>query len=980
LSERRPSVLRETFVAGRTGARVSAGLIAALVLALGIGTNVGLEGPLALAGGLIAFIVVGVVMEVRTRRMTRELAFSRRDPPAYLDPITDFGIHPWLGGDSESELPPLVERRAMKRLMVGLREKRFAILTGPDESGKSRLAFEAAKECGEIALVAHPAPRRGEDPLISLMNDRRGFAAMEQDQVLLLTDLGARLSAGALSGESIRAWLDRNPRISVIAILDTEDLADIEEAGKAARDEMRRLRANAAMVPVLGRLGGEELVDAREKFPQIEAEQLPLLTSYLAAGTPLREALDEARVEKSLGYGLVCAIAGWRRAGILRPAPHDVVREVAMELSGEDGDFAQALSWALEPRGQAASLVYEVKGDQGSGYVPDNIVVGLFDDARAGREIPDLVWHAILRAVEARASDDAIPRTDIAAELLALGKAALIAERIEVAYPALAAVSGVGDPSQQRRAVEAVMADQESSLIDSRRGDGIIQRLKPVKTLAEGRRFLAGKPALGSSGDSRLIAWIYRRHSMRSFVRILVLAMADIFSTVVGLLVGLGLRALLTDSASLESEGGIAGSFIVLWAGITVFVFASARLYRKEVPRASIAGIAAAVVTFAVFGLASTLAEGFNVAVALAAAVGGGVFAFASDFCLRYAYDEVSRGWVRKHGLEARTLLIGPAACVAAVEAALDGMSRPSEVIGYLSDELAEDESEATPEAPLLGSTDDLGAIALRRGVGRVVISDPEMPPQERQALADRCHERGLMVEAVASVADIRMGSGTYILGQPLVLITLLPLWQRNTKFFLKRAMDFILSLLLLVALSPLFAIVWVLLRLEGKPVVVHSWRPGLGGESFHMYRFRTAVGERRSRMDLLDEEGEQPERTRLGVTLRDHGIDELPQLINILRGQMSLVGPRPLELHNHVRLSDPDLLRYVVRPGATGPWQVCSRTTLSYSELTSMDMAYLRRWSIFTDLEILARTAKLVLVGRDTVPAIAHKVSRESG
>lgn len=275
-----------------------------------------------------------------------------------------------------------------------------------------------------------------------------------------------------------------------------------------------------------------------------------------------------------------------------------------------------------------------------------------------------------------------------------------------------------------------------------------------------------------------------------------------------------------------------------------------------------------------------------------------------------------------------------------------------------------------------MGNVRDLGVIVLRLGIGRVVIADPDMPPHERQELADRCHERGLVVEAVASIPDIRSGSGAYILGQPLVLVPLLPLWQRNTWFFIKRAMDFIVSLLLLVVLAPLLAIVWCLIRREGKPVVVHSWRSGLGGESFHMYRFRTAIDEQSSRMDLLGEEDQRrAERTRLGDFLRDHGIDELPQLFNVLRGHMSLVGPRPLELRNHACLSDADLLRYVVRPGATGPWQVCSHTTLTYAELTAMDMAYLRRWSIFTDFEILARTVKLVLLGREAVPAIIdHK------
>jgi sugar transferase EpsL len=987
LSESRPSVLGEALAAGRTGNRVLAGFFAAVLLALGIGTGVGLPLPLALAVGTLVIIAVGAVYEVRGRRKLRQEAFAGWDTPAYLDPIDDFGIHPWLGGDSDSELPEFVERQAMTTLLEGLASRRFAILSGPDESGKSRLAYEAAKRSAEIVLVSRPAPRHGDDPLISLMNKRHGFAAMEQGQVLLLTDLGKRLSTRAISGKSIREWLERNQKISVIAILDTDDLDEIEDAGKWALVEMRRLKAEAEVIPVRGRLVGEELEDAGDKFPQLDKSQLPLLTSYLASGTPLREALDVAAKQRPLAHRIVCAVADWSRTGIERAAPLSYVRAVAVTNREDEAAFDRELAWALARHGSAsAALIYATDSSQGSGFVPDNIVVGLLDP-RKGREIPGRTWRSTLAAVEARIGDGETTDAEIGTELLAVGRAAqayaasltheeqqvLAEECTDIAERALVAVTTRGSPAQARRAVEVVASRRESPLVESRRGDGIRQRLKPVKVLAEGRRFLAGEPLLGSSdGDHRVIAWIYRRNSIRSFVRILVLAFADVLSTVAGLFAGLGIRAWLGDApAPIPPESGVTGSFLALWAAVTVFVFASVRLYRKEIPRAHIAGIAAAVSAFVTFGLVTTFADGYSFPLALATSFGGGTVAFGLDLLFRFAYDEVSRGWVWDHGLEARTLLIGSARQAAAVEKALDGMSRPSRVIGYLMDDSAELEPDVTLDAPLEGSIADLADVARRLGAGRVIITDPEMPPHARQDLADRCHERGLVVEAVASLADIRTGSGAYLLGQPLVLIPLLPLWQRNTWFFVKRVLDFVVALILLVATSPVLLIAMVLVRLEGKPVIVHSWRPGLGGESFHMYRLRTAIGEQQSRMDLLDEEQiATAKRSRLGTFLRNRGIDELPQLVNVLRGQMSLVGPRPLELHNHVRLSDRDLLRYVVKPGATGPWQVCSKTRLTYKELTSIDMAYLRRWSIFTDLEILTRTAKLVVFGRE-VPSI---------
>lgn len=988
MTPRHNSFLGEAFRTGTTGSRVAAAVSAVVVLALAIGAGVGLTGPLAIFVGLVAFIVIGAGMEVQKRRRLREQAFVGGGPRAYpyVDPITDFGIHPWLGGDSESELPSFVKRRAMEEALEGLREQRFVILTGPEESGKSRLAYEAAMKSSPLALVAREAPRQGDDPLIALMNDRRGFKVMQEDQVLLLTDLGVRLNERAVSGESIREWLERNPTISVIATLDSEDLAEIEKGGRPVMNEMKNLKQQARVVPVRGRLAAEELEDAAEKFPQVSPEQLPTLTKYLAGGPLLQEVLEEAEHERSLAYGIVCAVADWRRAGMRTAAPLEFVRKVALHLQQDQtADFDEEMAWALEARGPSAALIYGVEGEEGPGYVPDNIVVGVFDERRPRRKVDEFTWRAVKSTIQGRLGEGGADETQVAADLLTVGEAALAQGQPEAAYRVLAAVSVFGDLEQQRRAVELITSDHETALVESRRGDGIIQRLKPVKRLAEGRRFKAGKPLLGSSNsdDSQIIAWIYRRHTMRNFLRILVLGLADMFSTALGLFVGLGIRALLSDDFGPFTPGGeVRGAFISLWAAVTLFVFASARLYRKEGPRARISGIAAAVFAFVAFGFVVTVTEGFNVGVAILTVVGGGLFAAGLDFLLRFAYDQVSRHWVWNHGLETRTLLIGSPPNVAVVERALPAMSRPSMVVGYLVGNVTtEDEFDVLPEASSLGSSDDLRVVASREGVGRVIIVDPDMNPAERQKLADRCHELGLPVEAVASIADIRIGSGAYILGQPLILIPMFPLWQRNTWFFVKRSLDFIVALLLLVLLSPLLAVVTLLVRLEGRPVLVHTWRAGLGGEPFYMYRFRTGIGERRSKLDLLEPESLPPvARSRLGRFLRSHGIDELPQLFNILRGHMSLVGPRPLELSHHVRLSEFDLLRYVVKPGATGPWQVCSRSSLTYSELTGMDMAYLRRWSIFTDLEILVRTAKFVLTGRKSVPSIERQEPEPKG
>jgi lipopolysaccharide/colanic/teichoic acid biosynthesis glycosyltransferase len=101
-----------------------------------------------------------------------------------------------------------------------------------------------------------------------------------------------------------------------------------------------------------------------------------------------------------------------------------------------------------------------------------------------------------------------------------------------------------------------------------------------------------------------------------------------------------------------------------------------------------------------------------------------------------------------------------------------------------------------------------------------------------------------------------------------------------------------------------------------------------------------------------------------IGAKLRRRHFDQLPELLNVITGKMSLVGPYALPLSDHAKLGEEHHLRYVVRPGFTGPWQVCGRQELTSSELTMMDLAYLRHWTVFADLEILIRTIRLMIKG----------------
>jgi exopolysaccharide biosynthesis polyprenyl glycosylphosphotransferase len=190
-----------------------------------------------------------------------------------------------------------------------------------------------------------------------------------------------------------------------------------------------------------------------------------------------------------------------------------------------------------------------------------------------------------------------------------------------------------------------------------------------------------------------------------------------------------------------------------------------------------------------------------------------------------------------------------------------------------------------------------------------------------------------------------------------------------------KAVFDVSLAGLLLVLLAPLLLAIAVWIRLDtGGPVFFRQHRVGRGGETFRMYKFRTMHVDAEQRLQAMRGQNEfagvlfkiraDPRVTRAGRVLRRHSLDELPQLINVLLGEMSLVGPRP-PLHNEVEQYPQDMRRrLVVKPGMTGLWQVSGRSDLSWEDSIRLDLQYVENWSLTVDLVILMRTALVVMRG----------------
>jgi lipopolysaccharide/colanic/teichoic acid biosynthesis glycosyltransferase len=202
-----------------------------------------------------------------------------------------------------------------------------------------------------------------------------------------------------------------------------------------------------------------------------------------------------------------------------------------------------------------------------------------------------------------------------------------------------------------------------------------------------------------------------------------------------------------------------------------------------------------------------------------------------------------------------------------------------------------------------------------------------------------------------------------------------------SLRFVLKRSVDLAGALVGLMLLTPVMLAIALLIRLGSPgPVVFRQLRRGYGGRLFRVLKFRTMTVDAEQQLEDLEKSNESaggvlfklrddPRVTRLGWFLRRYSLDELPQLINVLWGEMSLVGPRPLQLRDSDRLLavNPDayMRRLQVLPGLTGPWQVGGRSEVDYECMVELDLEYVKHWSLSWDLWIICKTFLVVLLSR---------------
>jgi lipopolysaccharide/colanic/teichoic acid biosynthesis glycosyltransferase len=202
------------------------------------------------------------------------------------------------------------------------------------------------------------------------------------------------------------------------------------------------------------------------------------------------------------------------------------------------------------------------------------------------------------------------------------------------------------------------------------------------------------------------------------------------------------------------------------------------------------------------------------------------------------------------------------------------------------------------------------------------------------------------------------------------------PNWRRPFLVGCKRALDVSVSAFLLVILAPLFAVLAALVKLTSRGTVFYRWPVvGQGGRPFTGYKFRSMYSnadDLKAQLEPLNEMSgpvfkitNDPRVTKVGTWMRRYSLDELPQLWSVLRGQMSLVGPRPPLATEYERFTDFQQQKLVVKPGITCLWQINGRNEIhDFDEWVKLDLEYIRRWSPWLDLQILLKTVSAVLTG----------------
>jgi exopolysaccharide biosynthesis polyprenyl glycosylphosphotransferase len=343
---------------------------------------------------------------------------------------------------------------------------------------------------------------------------------------------------------------------------------------------------------------------------------------------------------------------------------------------------------------------------------------------------------------------------------------------------------------------------------------------------------------------------------------------------------------------------------------------------------------------------------------------------------------------LRRDAYQPRVLVVGAGeAGKSFVREVIESRSPAFAIVGFIDDDRAKVGS-IVEGKPVFGTTDDLERVASEHGVDEIFLAATGLRQDAAIELLSKCMRSRVPVKLVSDSFRLMASEATIrrIDGVPTLTVRESPM--RGPALLLKRAIDVVVSTLLLVVFSPLFLSIALAVKLGSPgPVLFRQRRVGRRGEEFTFYKFRTMRADTDDRLHReyagnfingkdTEEKAKDPSSavfkltndprvTAIGRLLRKTSLDELPQLINILRGEMSLVGPRPPIAYELAHYKEWHRRRLEAKPGLTGLWQVSGRSSVPFNEMVLMDLYYIDNWSLWSDFKILLRTIPVIVSGR---------------
>ena len=483
----------------------------------------------------------------------------------------------------------------------------------------------------------------------------------------------------------------------------------------------------------------------------------------------------------------------------------------------------------------------------------------------------------------------------------------------------------------------------------------------------------AARPAVGDIRSARpLVLGTPATAFLRRALSIAALIALDLCGLVLGLYGAFVIRALYYGDEILWGALWRAESeWLPFLALVTLLVFWRAGLYAQRERRGGggriigslalvgLVGVVYGVGTnreFGTYGLAPT-------AVGLSAVFIG---------LLRASYNVVTEDLLRAAGVRRRAILVGDPDRVGHLRRVL-GEGRSGIKYQFLG--AVGPATDAMP-IPYLGRLSELSRVVAEHDVDELIVAEADFDDIELLELVDLAHRRGVRVRLAPTTTELLTQRADYIAGQGVPLFELRPPAFVGTDWFVKRTFDLVVSILIVAIGLPLWIAIAAAIKLTSQgPILYRDRRIGLNEGEFEMLKFRTMGHDAAALQPALEAENEargalfklrdDPRVTRVGSFLRRLSLDEVPQVLNVLRGEMSLVGPRPLPIRDYRLLEDWHRKRYRVLPGMTGLWQIAGRSDLEFDDLVRLDFYYLENWSIWLDISILLRTLPAVAAGK---------------